>query len=304
MRRPFETGGYVFLQWSIPLLPRKAVTALSSLVGNVAVLFPFRERTIGYKNLDAVLGDTKTKNEKRKILAQSFRSFTLTMLDLFWFSKYTKQRIEKWVAIDPDVDVVFEDKAYIIISAHFGNWEMIAQANALNGLKLASIAATVKNNQVNIILSQLRQKTGQTIIPQKGALRTLIARLRKKYAVGFVLDQNTGVEQGGVSVDFLGLPMFVSSAPAALAYRTETDLIFLFCQPNKDGTYRIYTTGMIRPVPYDAQNDTKEVVLKLTQQIVDYTSSEILKHPEFWLWSYKHWRRLSNETYPANYPDY
>jgi lauroyl/myristoyl acyltransferase len=46
------------------------------------------------------------------------------------------------------------------------------------------------------------------------------------------------------------------------------------------------------------------VVHDLTQEIENQISAEIRRHPQYWLWSYKHWRREPGETYPQNYPDY
>ena len=304
IRGPFETAGFKLLQIIIPLLPRCAVVGLSRLAGRLAWLLPLREKRIGMTNLDAVFGDTKTAAEKRSILTSSFATFCLTMLDVFWFSKNPEKRIRKHVETAPDFAPFFQQKAYIFITAHFGSWEVMAQTLALRGADLASIAATVKNLHVDDLLRRLREKSGQTIIPQKGALRTLIARLRKKGTVGFVLDQNTDQREGGILVDFLGFPMSVSSAPAALAYRTGTEIFFGFCMPRKDGKYRLYSPGTLQPPAFDKEQDADRVAFELTQKIQDIVSKEIREHPEYWLWAYKHWRRSPGETYPSNYPDY
>lgn len=306
IRRPFETGIYLLLKWIIPNLPRSAVPKLARFVGNVGVKLPIHERDVSLKNLDAVFGDSKTKKEKLEILATSIATFSQTMLDIFWFSKNSKQRINQYVEFEdlPLTESFFQDKATICITAHMGSWEIIGQAAAARGADLASIAATVKNKTVNRILIEQREKTGQTIIPQQGALKSLISRLRKKGKAAFVLDQNTDEAEGGIVVNFLGLPMPVSPAPAALAYRTGTEIMFGFCIPKPNGEYRIHITDNIIPPPYDKAADMDAIVFDLTCRIQDIISKQILKYPELWLWSYKHWRRKPGQTYPANYPDY
>ncbi|WP_372808533.1 lysophospholipid acyltransferase family protein [Pontiella sp.] len=306
LRRPFETGGFLLIKSLIPLLPRGAVVGLARFAGRIALFFPLREKRIGLKNLDAVFGATKTDAEKRRILASSLATFAQTMLDVFWFSGNPEARIKKYVEFEasPLKDSFFEDKAVICITAHMGSWEIMGQAAALLGADMASIAATVKNQVVDRILIEQRERTGQTIIPQKGALKTLIARFRKKGKAAFVLDQNTEVEDGGIVVDFLGLPMPVSPAPAALAYRTGTEIMLGFCLPEQGGRYRIRVTQSIVPPPFDKERGMDEIVHGLTQQIQDGISAEIRAHPEYWLWSYKHWRRSEGQTYPANYPVY
>jgi len=304
LRRPFETGGFKLLKILIPLLPRSVVMGMARLVGRVMYTLPLSEKKLGLKNLDAVFGDTKTAAEKRQILTASFASFCLTMLDLFWFSKNPEKRIQKYVEFNPNFNLFFNDQAHVIITAHFGNWEVMGQAMALNGAPVAGIAATIKNKQVDVLFRELRETTGQTIIPQKGALRTLIARLRKKGKVGFVLDQYTSKREGGIQVDFLGLPMLVSSAPAALAYRTGTEIFFGFSKPKPGGKYELYSLGTLQPPPFDKEADSDQIAAELTQQIEDRISAEIRAHPEYWLWSYRHWRRTEIADYPDHYPDY
>lgn len=306
LRRPFEAAGYVFLKWSIPLLPRGIIVGLSRFTGRFALMLPIREREVGLKNLDAVFGETKTTEEKKKILATSIATFTQTMLDVFWFSKNPKHRITKFVKFEESAltEAFFQDNAIICITAHMGSWEILGQAAALRGADLASIAATVKNKTVDRILIEQREKTGQTIIPQKGALKTLISRLRKNGKTAFVLDQNTDPMDGGILVNFLGLPMTVSPAPAVLAYRTETPLYFGFSIPQPGGNYLLKVTGSLEPPAYEKGSNLDEVALQLTQEIEDHISEQIRKYPQFWLWSYKHWRKRPDGTYPSNYPDY
>jgi KDO2-lipid IV(A) lauroyltransferase len=306
LRRPFETGGFILLKAVVPIMPRGMVAALSRMAGHAAMRLPLHEKKIGMENINAVFGAEKTSAEKRAILKSSYSTFCQTMLDVFWFSKNPEERILKYVEFEegPFKDVFFEDRSVICITAHMGSWEIMGQTCALMGIPMASIAATVKNPVVDRILIEQRERTGQTIIPQKGALKSLIAWFRKNGKAAFVLDQNTPEKEGGIVVDFLGFPMPVSSAPAALAYRTGTDIMLGFCLPEPGGRYRIRITKRIIPPPFDKNLDANEVALTLTQQIQDEISAEIRKHPRFWLWSYKHWRRVPGRSYPDNYPRY
>ncbi len=306
LRRPFETAAFRLLAVFIPILPRCAVVGLAKLAGKIALLLPLQEKRIGLKNIDAVFGASKTPKEKRFILATSFATFCQTMLDVFWFSRTPEKRIAKYVEIEPGpaLDLFSKADPLICITAHMGSWEIMGQTMALQGVDMAAIAATVKNKTVDRILIQQRERTGQTIIPQKGALRSLIARFRKGGKVAFVLDQQTSIAEGGIVVDFLGLPMPVSAAPASLAYRTGTLVVFGFCLPQPGGRYRFGFPHTIIPPAADDSRDSDEVVRELTQQIQDYVSEQIRQHPEFWLWSYKHWRRVPGQSYPENYPAY
>lgn len=304
IRRPLESFFFRIGTAIIPLLPRTAITTLAQFAGTITYYTAKRERTTGMANLDIVYGKTKSLAEKRAILKQSFASFTLTMSDIFWFSKNTEKRTKKYQTFVPDTGPYFENRAQIIITAHAGNWELIGLESGLRGLDVGSIAAETKNKAVDRQLNALRQRTGQTIIHRKGAMRTLIGRFHHNGKAAFVLDQNTPEDQGGIWINFLGMPTPVSSAPAHLAYRTGTEIIFAFSQPTGKGHYEAHTGPVIQPPPYDKSQDQAAIIKELTQQIVDIISEQILAHPETWLWSYKHWRNIAPGDDPSKYPIY
>lgn len=306
IRRPFETGGFLLFKAVIPVLPRFAVISLARAISQLAMLMPISEKRIGLKNLDSVFDNGMTRREKHRILKTSFNTFCQTMLDVLWFSRSPEKRILKYVCFQDNAlkDSFFEDKPVICITAHMGSWEIMGQTCALMGADVASIAAPIKNPVVDRILIEQRERTGQTIIPRKGALKTLIARFRKKGKAAFVLDQNTSEAKGGIVVDFLGLPMPVSPAPAALAYRTGTEIMLGFCLPEPGGRYRITITQRIVPPPFHKEADADQIVLDLTQRIMDGISEQIRTYPQYWLWSYKHWRRRAGKDYPSHFPLY
>ena len=304
LRRPLETLSFRFATLVIPLFPRFIITFITWVAGSLTFYVAPRERNIGMANLDTVFGDTKTQAQKKTILIKSLISFTRTMTDIFWFSMNTKRRLKKFQKFIPSSGPYFESKAHIIITAHAGNWELIGLESGLLGIDVASVAAVTKNNSVDKLLNTLREKTGMDIIPREGAMRTLIARFRNKGKAAFVLDQNTPEDQGGIWVNFLGMPTPVSSAPAHLAYRTGTDIIFAFSKPIANGHYEAHTGPVISPPPFNKSENQKEIVQDLTQQIMDEVSNRIRSHPESWLWSYKHWKTHAPGSNPTQYPNY
>ena len=304
LRKPVETFLFRVAMVCVPLIPRRLLVFIIRFSGSATYYLARRERRTGMANLNMVFGNTKTETQKKSILKQSLVSFAQTMADIFWFSKDTEKRVRKYQTFVPSTGPYFEHRAQLIITAHTGNWELIGLESGLLGLDIASIAAVTKNASVDAMLNTLRQQTGQTIVAREGALRTLINRFRQNGKAAFVLDQNTAEGQGGIWVDFLGIPTPVSSAPAHLAYRTGTEIIFAFSHPVSGGRYEAHTGHVIQPPAYDKEQDQSTVVKALTQQIMDVISMQIRNHPEHWLWSYKHWRSQAPGTASALYPAY
>lgn len=304
VRRPIETSFFWLGRLVVPLFPRWVITLVAGAAGAFTYHLDQRERRVGMANLDTVFGDAKTRAEKRRILKKSFGSFAQTMADLFWFSRNTEKRLRKYQRFVPDKGPYFTHQAHVIITAHTGNWELIGLESGLRGIDVASVAAVTKNAAVDKMLNRLRERTGMAIIPREGATRTLVSRFRNNGKAAFVLDQNTPEREGGIWVDFLGMPTPVSAAPAHLAYRTGTDIVFAFSQPVGHGKYEVRTGDVIRPPAFDKSRDLAPIVATLTQQIVDVVGRQILAHPESWLWSYKHWRTVAPGTDAARYPVY
>lgn len=300
IRKPLERAAIHFGMWLIPHLPRRGILALATAGGRTGYWLDTRGRRIGLANLDIAFGNTKTTTEKKKILKTSFVTMTRTLLDTFWFAHNPAERLEKYVEIDEKAEIFFEDKAHICITAHFGNWEIMGQISGHKGRPLSSIAAPIKNETVDKHFIRARETTGQQIIPRKGALRKLLAVLRKKGKVAFLADQNTTEADGGIWSDFFGLPVLVTAAAALLAGRTGTEILMGFCKPLPGGRYRICLTQTFDP----PQDTNAETIQQLTDAVTRATEEEIRKNPQHWLWMYKRWKTKKPGTEDAGYPWY
>lgn len=300
LRRPFETAALRVALAAVPCLPRRAVCGLARLSGTLGYLVDRRGRRIGLANLDVAFGGSKSAAEKRKILRGSFCTMAQTFLDVIWFSRRTQTRLLKYLVLDESMRPMLCEKNQMLITGHFGNWESAGQAVALHGCPLHSIAMPVKNPEINRLLIRQREVTGQKIIPRTGALRKLLGVLRGGGKAAFLVDQNTSEKEGGVRVDFFGLPVPVTSAPAALAAKTNSEILISFCAPQRGGRYRVYMTEMFKP-PFDTG---EEAVRQLTQQILSAIEREVRKHPEHWLWMYKRWKKIYRSVNQERYPFY
>jgi len=300
LRKPFERAAIHFVMALIPRLPRNGVLFLAEVGGRLGYLFDSRGRRIGLANLDIAFGESKTAQEKKRILKTSSVTMARTLIDTFWFAHKPAERLGNYVDVDDSSQVFFEDKAHICITAHFGNWEIIGQMSGHKGRPLSSIATPVKNETVNKHFIRAREATGQKIIPREGALRKLIKVLREGGKTAFLADQNTTKNDGGIWVDFFGLPALTTAAPALLAGRTGTEILMGFCMPQPGGRYRIYATKAFDP----PQATDEETVLRLTEEITRATEEEIRKHPQYWLWMYKRWKTKKPGSETAGYPWY
>lgn len=294
-----ETAALLFgISW-IPLLPRPAVVVLSRFFGNIGFRFANELKRVGLANLDIVYGDEMSPGEKEQLLRKCYQHFALLVLDIIWFAFFPKQRLEKWFHWDDSTKVMYEDEAQLELTAHYGNWETLGQSFALRGQPIFSVAAPLKNSSADKVFIWLRQRTGQVIIPQQGAARKLMQGLRNRQKLAVLLDQNTRPRDGGIFVDVMGLQAPVSSAPAALAVKTQAKVVTVLAVPDEKGRYTVTVHDTLQANP-----EAEDPVADLTQRMTDSVARVIRRDPQYWCWMYKRWRFIPEDADAEKYPWY
>jgi len=277
-------------------LPRRWIVTLANGFGRLAYYLAPELRRTGWANLDLVYGDTLQPEAKRAILTRSFQTFALAIFDLFWFSRDTRNRLEQYVCAGNVPAELFTGQAHICVTAHMGSWELLTHFMALRGFPLVSVVAPVANPQVEAVLQEVREMLGQEVIPKRGAVRELLRTLRDQGKIGLVLDQNTKPTQGGLFVDFFGVPVCMSSVAASLALRTGATIIVGVMLPQRDGTHVVEVIGK-EIVPHSSPSDIREATVDLTRTVAH-------RIERAWLWMYKRWKYLAPGVKRGRYPYY
>lgn len=282
----------------IPWLPRLVVVSLARGLGFVACSCAPALRRIALANIQVAFGSHFTEKERRRVTRESFRTFALALLDLFWFGRFTEARIRRYVHLDPEtLDLMRREGGRIALTAHLGNWEILGQALTLNCRPMASVAAELDNPVVDRLLTKMRTRTGQEIIPQQGALKALVSRLHKGGQVAFVLDQNTVPRDGGAFVRLFGLPVPLATSAAELALRRNVPILFIVCRHIGGGHYRSASW----PVPAIPGEDT---AIAVTERIASTLEEAVRGAPGQWLWMYKRWKFRMDDSRTSAYPFY
>jgi Kdo2-lipid IVA lauroyltransferase/acyltransferase len=293
-----EVALFRFGLFLVPRLPRRCVVALAHGLGRLAYRLARRDRRIAMANLDLAYSETLSAPQKAVIVRETFMTFALTLLDFFWFGRHTAERLRRYVEVDDSLKSCFRGPL-VAVTAHFGNWEIMAEIAALSGVRLASVYKPIRNPIIDGLLSGMRQRTGQRVVARAGALRALVRHLKEGGIVALALDQDTRVSEGGVFVRFFGVPVPMSNAAAALAQRLNVPILPVFSKAVGRGRYRCYARPPLRPD--DLRAMTPE---QITQRVAELLEAEIRSDPGQWLWMYKRWKRKQPGFDPARYPFY
>ncbi len=174
----------------------------------------------------------------------------------------------------------------LLLTAHFGNWELLGLAHRLSGLPLTVIVRPLDSALLNRLAVRLRARTGTELIAKRLALRPALRALRRGRMVGILLDQNASRDEG-VFVPFFGRPASTSRSLALLSVRTGTPIVPVFIHRERDGRHRIVVEpALAKP----ASNSLDAAIAELTAECARRTEAAIRRWPEQWFWLHRRWR--------------
>ena len=311
VRYRMEYLAVVCLCGVIRILPRCSLKGLARPAAFFIRCIP-SARHLVLENLKAAFPEMDEK-ERVRIMRASFLHMIWNLLEFFWIGG-DPARIRKCYYLPADITErlkghVAAGERIIFVNPHLGSWEASGvMAPFYAGVDMVAIAKPMRNPYLNRLQNSGRRErtAGLEIIFSRGAMRASLKALRQGRGVGTLIDQNTRVRDGGVFVDFFGLPVPSSAAPAALKR---------YCDMHKLPAVIVYGTSLrladgrntahsaYLPKPFAEYADDREVL----QELMKISEKFIRMHPEQYLWFYKRFQYIPPDC-PADvrsrYPDY
>jgi len=174
----------------------------------------------------------------------------------------------------------------ILVTGHFGNWEMVGYAMAAMGFPPTSVARPLDNPYLNEYILRLRERTGQKILFKQGMTEEALGDLRRGRPLGFIADQDAG--RRGFFVDFFGRKASAYKSIAYLALE-ENAPIFVGGAVRERGRfrYRIVQTDAIFPSEYPKGLDG---AVAITARYTAGIERLVRTAPEQYLWVHRRWK--------------
>lgn len=191
------------------------------------------------------------------------------------------------------------DRPVLIVTAHFGNWELAGYVTGAMGLKSYAVARVLDNPHIERFVRRLRQATGQTLIAKKDDFDRLTAALASGGKVSTLADQDAGAR--GVFVDFFGRPASTHKAVALMAIEFGAKILVVGVPRVKregrpalpappglqDLFYAVEVGDVIDPADYAGRADA---VRAITERYTTALERIIRRHPEQYFWLHRRWK--------------
>lgn len=272
----------------IPRLPRGLVLALAQVIGLVAWLVAGKARRQATINMLHVLGpqirETRAGRKRlRRTVRGVFKNSARNYLEVFYLPSTKPEEIARRITPvegSEHLDAALAlGKGVILISAHFGPFDYVAQWLAINGHEMTIPVERLKDERMLELMLNLRSSQGVHFIPLggSGAMRSMIQALRKNQLVLITGDR---VIQGeSVETLFFGEAARLPIGPVSLAQRTGAPLVGAL------GWYssRTEIAGRFTPLSLALTEEQRTDSEMLMGEIIAMLERVIKAHPEQWV---------------------
>ena len=196
------------------------------------------------------------------------------------------------------MQILSRGRGLIVLTAHVGNFELLAMMAALKGAPLTVITKALKPKWLNDWWIETRGKFGVRMLPARDSYRYCREALKANRILGFILDQNMKRNRG-VFVDYFGRPACTSPGLALLSAQTGAPVLPVFMLREPDGRHRVC---VFDPLPPPERAD-KETIRQATQAYTTIIERFVREHPEQWIWLHRRWRTQPLEEAKAGADD-
>lgn len=273
------------------LLPRRLALRVGALLGDLFYLLDRRDRRIALHNLTIAFPD-KTPAEQRALLRASVRNLGRTGAEICHLRSLTPATVRDYVTIeDPARWQAALDRAgergTLILTGHFGNWELLAYAHGLLGHPITLVHRPMNNALVDRAITDMRERAGTISLPKKSAAKAALRALRKHQIVAIPADQNQ-TRRYGVFADLFGLPASTTPGPARLAMLSGAPVVPVFLV--REGTGERHRIVVLPDVELVRSGDRDADVIENTRRCNAVFEQMLRRYPEQWIWFHKRWK--------------
>jgi len=280
------------------LLPPGWAVRIGKWLGRIAFFVDARHRKISLTNLEAAFPDLSA-SERWTIARKAFENLGKTLLEIPGLARQKPEDIQRRVRYTgPDrqewIRVQQEGGAFLL-TGHIGNWELMALGFGWQDeANLALVARPLDNPYFDRWMNRLRSRSGNRIIPKKGALRGIRGALREGLFVGLLMDQGAK-GRDGLFVDFFGHLAGSNVALGYLAGRFGVPVYPVHIIRDASGTGHTVYIGPKLPVARTGRK--KSDILENTQRFQKALEEIIRQYPEQWFWMHRRWKGSPTVSY-------
>ena len=176
-------------------------------------------------------------------------------------------------------DAVAEKKPVILVSGHFGSFDVIRHHLKHKGIENGTLYKPFSIPKINKLWRDRIGGEGCVAFPTTPrGIAKMVLYLKAGNVVSMLNDQYAG---SGEKLDFMGKPAYTATSAAKMALKYNALLIPCYALRHKDGLL----FDMIFEAPIEHTNATE-----MTQKLNDSLSNQVHQHKDAWFWVHRRWK--------------
>jgi len=219
-----ETWAYTGIEFLLGSLPAVTVSSLGRALGGFAHMAAKSRRRIVMRNLRIAFADERSAGELETLGREVFKRAGANLLSALRTARLNETELAKTVRVENlhyIAEATVGGKGLIMVLAHMGNWEALAQwlpKMIPPGMPAADIYRPLNNPILDARINASRLRQGLRLFSKDQSPLAMASFLRNRGGLGIMSDQRAG--RGGELVPFFGRLTSGTPLPAVLARRT------------------------------------------------------------------------------------
>ena len=255
-------------------------------------LLPIKRGTV-MANMRRVFGDVLPESGLLRLAQAYYGHFVRFLGEFFrlpWMSAKRKKAMIRIENVEAVERARAQGKGLLLLTGHFGNWEVATVAGIGQFLQLKGlfhfVRRPLKPALLNAYVTWRFRRAGFGTIAKRGSLDTILDLLAQQRIVVFIYDQHATAREGVVA-DFLGQPARTFRSLPIIAMDTGAPVIPATSWREPDGTHVLRFED---PVPVVEHENTSEAIRLTARAFNSALERALLRHPEQWIWMHKRWK--------------
>ncbi len=247
-------------------------------------------------NLHAAFSKELSLKELEVICRNVFKHLGMLLVEVLRTPSVDKAYLDKWVKIEGLEHIeraVAQGKGAVLLTGHFGNWELTSLTAGLRGYPILVLARMQGLPKLNNLLNQYRESKGCQVISKGMAVRTMVRALRSGKMVGILADQDAG--RRGILAPFFGRLASTAGGAIRMALEQGCPVLPAFITREDGPRHTLVVNPPLKleyPSPEESQN-LDQADPKLQKGVGDYMNlleQFVRRAPEQWLWPHRRWK--------------
>ncbi len=276
--------------WCFCLLPSSVGYTIGGWFGALAHALGGKRRRIGVANLTAAMADVMPLAKRQRTIRQVYRHLAWSMVELLRFPCVNPEKVHRYIEVEGRQHVeeaLASGRGAIMLSAHFGNWELASFYTALIDRPLQAVVRQQGFPRLNALLDRFRELHGVRVIRKGSATPQILSSLKQGLLVGILADQDAG--RRWLRVRMFDRVTSFPRGPFLCSLHAGVPILPVFIIRRGRSRHRIVVQPPLAMSEGKPRQERRDVQA-LCQRYAQALEVVVRKHPEQWLWLHKRWK--------------